>query len=115
MVRWDTPTAGQNVRVAQAGCTYRVSTASINVAAAGGAAQFSVYQQSDPYTCGGPLQNGCMWTAQADAGWITVNTSMPQFGDNPVSLTIAANTGPSSRSATVTVRDQVIRITQAGQ
>jgi len=115
MVRWPTPTAGQNVRVAQAGCRYAVSTASIAVVAAGGAARFDVYQQSDPYTCGGPLQNGCMWTAQADVPWIVVNTSTPQFGDNPVSLTIAPNDAATARSGNVRVRDQLVRITQAGR
>jgi hypothetical protein len=116
MVRWPTPTAGQNVRVAQAGCRYSVTVASIDVVAAGGAAQFGVYQQSDPYTCGGPLQNACMWIAQADVGWIHVITSMPQYGDNPqVRLTIDENTGSSPRSGNVSVRDQVVRITQAGK
>ena len=115
MVRWETPTQGQNVRVAQAGCRYAVSVPSINVVAAGGPAQFSVYQQSDPYTCGGPLQNGCLWSAEPDVAWITVNTSMPQFGDNPVSLTIAANDSSTARSGNVRVRDQVVRITQAGR
>jgi len=115
MVRWPTATAGQNVRVAQAGCRYAVSTSAISVVAAGGAARFDVFQQSDPYTCGGPLQNACVWTAQADVPWITVNTSMPQAGDNPVQLTIAANDSSSARSGNVRVRDQVVRITQAGR
>lgn len=114
-VRWPTPTAGQNVRVAQAGCHYAVSTAAISVVAAGGAARFDVYQQSEPYTCGGPLQNGCVWTAQPDVPWITVTTSMPQAGDNPVQLTIAANDSTVARSGNVRVRDQVVRITQAGR
>jgi hypothetical protein len=115
MVRWPTPTAGQNVRVSQAGCHYAVSTAAISVVAVGGAARFDVYQQSEPLTCGGPLQNGCVWTAQADVPWITVTTSMPQAGDNPVQLTIAANDSTAARSGNVRVRDQVVRITQAGK
>ena len=116
MVRWPTPTAGQNVRVAQAGCHYSVTVPSINVVAGGGPAQFGVYQQSDPYTCGGPLQNACMWIAQPDVSWITVTTAMPQYGDNPqVRLTIAGNDGPAARSGNVRVRDQVVRITQAGK
>jgi hypothetical protein len=114
MVRWPTPTAGQNVHVSQAGCRYAVSMPSIAVVAAGGAARFDVYQESDPNTCGGPLQNACVWTAQADVSWITVNTSMPQVGDNSVQLTILANTGTTARSGTVRVRDQVVRITQEG-
>ena len=113
-VRWPTPTAGQNVRVAQAGCHYAVSTAAISVGVAGGPARFDVYQQSEPLTCGGPLQNGCVWTAQADVSWITVTTSMPQAGDNPVQLTIGQNTTGAARSGNVRVRDQVVRITQAG-
>jgi hypothetical protein len=111
-VRWPTPTAGQNVRVSQAGCRYAVSASAISVAAAGGSQRFDVFQQSDPYTCGGPLQNGCMWIAQSDVPWITVTTSMPQFGDNPVQLSIAANLTGVARSGNVRVRDQVVRITQ---
>jgi len=87
---------------------------SIAVVAGGGAARFDVYQESDPNTCGGPLQNACVWTAQADVPWITVNTSMPQVGDNAVQLTIAGNTATAPRSGTVRVRDQVVRITQEG-
>jgi hypothetical protein len=58
-VRWDTPTAGQNVQVSQAGCRYSVSTTTLSVPADGGSFSFDVYQQSDPIECGGPLQNGC--------------------------------------------------------
>ena len=41
-VRWPTPTAGQNVRVAQAGCLYGVSKDAIDVPAAGGDSSFDV-------------------------------------------------------------------------
>src|SRR5947207_1706627 len=64
MIRWPTPTAGQNVQIAQAGCRYAVSVSAIAVDAEGGARTFDVYQQSDPLECGGPLQDGCVWTAQ---------------------------------------------------
>ena len=114
-VRWPTPTAGQNVRVTQGGCHYAVSTGALIVAAAGGPSRFDVYQQSEPYTCGGPLQNGCKWIAQSDAPWITVTTPMPQYGDNPVELSIAANGSTAPRSGNVRVRDQIVRITQNGK
>ena len=113
-VRWPTPTAGQNLHVSQAGCRYAVSTTSLSFAAAGGTGTFDVIQQSDPTNCGGPLQNGCMWTAQADASWITVTSGMPRYGDDRVSFTVAPNTGAASRSGTITVRDKTVRITQAG-
>ena len=115
MVRWPSVTAGQNLQVAQAGCYYAVSTTAISVAAAGGTGQFNVIQQSDPYTCGGPTQNACRWTAQSDVPWITVTTTMPQAGDNPVAFTVAANPSATARMGRITVRDKVVQITQSGQ
>jgi hypothetical protein len=114
MVRWPTATAGQNLQVAQAGCRYGVSASTINISAAGGTGRFDVLQQSEPQTCGGATQDRCVWTARASASWITVTTSMPQMGDNPVSFTVAPNSSTAARTGSITVRDQVVRITQAG-
>ena len=61
--RWPTPTAGQNVRLAQAGCLYGVSRSSFNIPATGGSGTFDVLQQSDPNTCGGATQDRCVWSA----------------------------------------------------
>jgi len=113
LVRWPTPTAGQNIRIAQAGCRYTATPASITVAAVGGSSSFDVLQESDPYTCGGPLQNACTWSARADVAWITITSSMPRAGDDRVSFTVAPNTGPARRG-TITVRDQVVSVTQGG-
>jgi hypothetical protein len=115
MVRWPTASAGQDLQVSQAGCTYAVSTSTISVAAAGGNNEFNVIQASDPMTCGGPLQNACVWTAQADVPWITFTTTMPQAGDNPVRFTVAPNSSTSPRTGRITVRDKVVQITQSGQ
>jgi hypothetical protein len=114
MVRWPAPTAGQNVRVSQAGCFYAVTASAISVVADGGPGSFGVFQQSEPIACGGPLQNACMWVAQSTAPWITVTTPMPQFGDNPVSFMVAPNTG-AARSGTIVVQDRVVTISQAGR
>lgn len=115
MVRWPTPTEGQNIHIAQAGCRYAVSRAAFSLAAAGGSATFDVIQQSDPNTCGGATQDRCVWTARSDVSWITVTSSMPRSGDNPVAFTVAANESPASRVGSITVRDQVVVITQAGR
>jgi len=115
MVRWPTPTAGQNIRVAQAGCVYAVSRNAINVAADGGSASFDVIQQSVPNTCGGPLQDRCVWTATSDVPWIAITSSMPRSGDDPVSFAVAAHEGAASRVGRITVRDKVVTITQAGR
>jgi hypothetical protein len=115
MVRWPTPTAGQNIHVAQAGCVYAVSRSDISMAAAGGSATFDVIQQSVPNSCGGATQDRCLWTAQADVPWVTITSSMPRSGDNPVSFTVTANESASARSGRITVRDKVVVITQAGR
>jgi hypothetical protein len=115
MIRWPTVTAGQNLQVSQAGCYYAVSTSAINIPAAGGASRFDVIQQSDPITCGGATQSACRWTAQSDVPWITITTTMPQAGDNPVGFTVAANPGTTARIGRITVRDKVVQITQSGQ
>ena len=115
MIRWPTPSAGQNVRIHQAGCRYAVSRSSFGFVAAGGTGSFDVLQESDPNTCGSALQDRCIWSAQSNASWITVNTPMPRTGDNSVSFTVAASDSPSPRVGTITVRDQVVTITQNGR
>jgi hypothetical protein len=115
MVRWPTVTAGQNLQVFQAGCHYAVSANAIGFTASGGPGRFDVIQQSEPLECGGATQDRCRWTAESNVPWITVTTSMPQAGDNPVSFTVAVNDGSASRSGTITVRDKVVQITQSGR
>ena len=50
----------------------------------------------------------------SDPAWITITSSMPRTGDNPVAFTVAPNASTSSRTGTITVRDQVVTITQKG-
>ena len=115
MIRWPTPTAGQNIHVAQAGCTYAVSRSDITMTAAAGVATFDVIQQSVPNTCGGATQDRCLWSAQADVPWITITSSMPRTGDNPVSFAVTANDGSAARVGRITVRDKVVVVTQSGR
>jgi hypothetical protein len=115
MMRWPTPTAGQNIHVAQAGCRYAVSKTAIEIGAMGGPASFDVLQQSDPAECGGATQDRCVWTARSEVPWITITTSMPRSGDNPVSFTVAANDGTTPRTGRIVVRDKVVTIAQAGK
>jgi hypothetical protein len=113
-VRWPTVTAGQNLRVMQAGCFYGVSTSHIDVATPGGPGHFDVLQQSEPQLCGGALQNACLWTAVSQASWITITTPMPQRGDTRVNFTVAPNNTGASRTGTIVVRDKTVSITQGG-
>ncbi len=114
-VRWDTPTAGQNVLVYQAGCLYSVTQGSFNIAASGGTGSFTVYQMAEPNSCGGPLQDRCVWSAVADVPWITITSSMPRSGDDPVSFGVQTNSTGAARTGRITVRDKVVVVTQAAQ
>jgi len=111
--RWDTPTMGQNVRVAQAGCVYAVTRDTFAFAAPGGSESFDVLQQSIPTVCGGATQDRCIWSAVSDVPWITITSTMPRAGDNPVAFVVAANSGPA-RTGRITVRDRVVVISQTG-
>jgi hypothetical protein len=113
MVRWPTPTAGQNIRIAQAGCTYAVTQSSFPFAAGGGTGTFNVLQQSLPNTCGGATQDRCIWSAVSDVPWITIAGGMPRAGDDRVTFTVAANTTGAARVGRITVRDQVVVVNQA--
>ena len=116
MVRWPTPTAGQNLHVAQAGCRYAVSQSAFSFTAAGGTGAFDVIQQSDPTECGGATQDRCVWTAQSQVSWITITSSMPRSGDNRVAFSVdpLKDTNTTARTGTIVVRDKVVTITQAG-
>ena len=112
-VRWPSPTQGQNVTLAQAGCRYAVTQTVFAVPAPQSAQNFFVVQQSDPTECGGALQDRCVWSAITDVPWIVITSSMPRRGDDAVNFVVLANTsGP--RNATIRVRDQVVHVTQSG-
>jgi Viral BACON domain/Putative binding domain, N-terminal len=113
MVRWPTPTAGQNLHVEQAGCLYSVTQSAFSYTSAAANGSFSVLQESVPNSCGGALQDRCVWTARPNVPWITITTSMPRQGDSPVSFSVSANTGTSSRTGTVTVKDKIVTVTQS--
>jgi hypothetical protein len=114
LVRWPTVTAGQNVRVAQAGCLYATSVSVMSIGAAGGSLSFNVFQQALPNNCGGPLQDACVWSATTTAPWVTITSTMPRQGDNPVAFTVAPNPGAQMRTATIVVQDRTVLIEQAG-
>ncbi len=114
LVRWSAPTLGQNLLIDQAGCHYGVSKTSISIGAAGGSGTFDVLQESEPMICGGPLQDACVWSAKPSVSWITITSSMPRQGDNPVAFTVAPNGTGAARTGTITVRDKVVTISQAG-
>jgi hypothetical protein len=53
----------------------------------------------------------CSWTAASEASWLAVSPASGQ-GEAPLTLTITANTVPSTRSAAVVVNSQRLSVTQ---
>jgi len=84
-----------------AGCTVVVSPSSLSVASAGGVATLSV-----------TTEDGCPWTAVSNASWIQVTEGASGSGSGPVTLQVAANTGPS-RTGTVSVAGRAVTVNQA--
>ena len=104
MVRWPTPTEGQNVQVTQSGCLYATAGATA-FGSAGGSGSLSIYSTPEPY-CGGPFGDACVWTARSDVAWITITTSMPRNGDDVCSFTVVTNDSAQARSGTITIASQ---------
>ncbi len=96
--------------MSQAGCFYSVSPSS-SIGAAGGSDFIYVYQGSAPIGCGGPTQDACLWTAQANVPWITIPRSTGR-GDDRISFMVAANTTGSARTGGISVRDKTVVISQ---
>jgi hypothetical protein len=111
-VRWPAPTAGQNVRVMQAGCYYFVGVRDLGVPAAGGDYSVGVSAYSDNAACEGPLGDGCRWTAVSSDPWVTFPYGASYGGVQTLVIRVAANTTGDMRRATVTVVDQIIKILQ---
>ena len=112
-IRWPAATAGQNVRVSQAGCHYGVSRSSFSVPAGGATLTVDVLQQSDPISCGGPLQNACVWTAVPTVPWIAVTTSMPRKGDDRITFVVGPNPAGTERHGAILIGDRTITVVQA--
>jgi hypothetical protein len=114
MVRWPTPTEGQNLHVFQAGCLYAVSPSAISIGAAGGPGAFDLFASPVPNSCGGATQDACLWTVQADVPWITIPRSTGR-GDDRVSFTVEPNIAGAARTGRIVVRDAIVVISQSGQ
>lgn len=56
----------------------------------------------------------CSWSAGTAASWISISSGTIGSGSGGVTLAVAANTGLSARSATVTVAGQIYTVTQSG-
>lgn len=83
-------------------CTSNVTPASQSFGGAAGSGSVAVSAPS-----------GCTWTAASSASWITLSSGSSGTGNGTVNYLVSANTGPASRSGTLTVAGQTITISQS--
>lgn len=83
-------------------CNYAVSPTSFSISAGGGNGTVNVTAAS-----------GCAWSSNNTNSWITIQSSSGN-GAGSVSFSVAPNSG-TARSATITVANQAVTITQNGQ
>jgi len=97
--------AGQTVTVYQeagATCTYILNPTQQDITAAGG-----------PGSVGVSAATGCPWTASSDVAWITVTAGLSGSGNGTVVYSVAANSSTSSRTGTLTVAGNTLKVIQA--
>jgi uncharacterized protein (TIGR03437 family) len=86
-----------------AACSYTIAPASRSFTATAATGSVAV-------TAG----TGCTWTAVSSASWITITSGSSGSGSGTVEYSVAANTGTSSRTGTLTIAGQTFTVTQAG-
>ena len=84
-------------------CAYSISPTSQSLSASGGDGSVSVTTSA-----------GCPWQASNRASWITINSRSNGSGDGTVNFSVAANTEPNPRTATLTVAGQTFTVNQSG-
>lgn len=85
------------------GCAYTVSPLEFNIPVVGSTGTVDVSATA-----------GCEWTAQSQAGWITILSGTSGTGDGTVRYGAAANPGSQARSGTLTVAGKSVTVVQAG-
>jgi murein DD-endopeptidase MepM/ murein hydrolase activator NlpD len=81
-------------------CTYLISPTSESLSCSGGTGSVAV-----------TTQTGCSWTAQSNAGWITITSGESGSGNGTVNYSVAANTG-GARTGTITIAGRTFGVDQ---
>jgi hypothetical protein len=107
-VRWNTPTAGQNVWLSQFGNCNPTLSSPMTFGADGG-------EQRQNFLVESPFR--CPWRVEGGASWMTVfpSTGMIFRGDGTLVVTVSPNTSTQPRSAVVIVGERPVTIVQAGR
>src|SRR5262249_60727725 len=99
---------GQTVTVTQAGvrppCTFTLSPTSASPAAAASTGSVGVIASAMT----------CTWSATSNATWITVTSGASGTGNGSVGYSVAANTGTTSRTGSMTIAGETFTVHQGG-
>lgn len=98
--------AGQIHTVTQSGvtpCSYAISPLTLSYASSGGLGTVNVTAAA-----------GCTWTATSNNPWITITSGSTGSGNGTVNYTVAANTGTTQLTGTITVAGQTHTVTESG-
>ena len=96
-----------SVEIQQAGCSFSLSTSTINIDQAGG--QTSVNMLAPTFEPG-----PCQWTAQSNQTWIVVTDGHSGSGGGLIQFDILENPSVQRRTGTVSIGDEVLIIKQEG-
>ncbi len=80
-------------------CTYTLDASSASVSASASTGNVSV-------------TSSCAWTATSNASWISITSGASGSGDGTVDYAVAANTGTSARTGTLTIAGNTFTVTQ---
>jgi hypothetical protein len=84
-------------------CNYNLTPATVGMTTEGGSGSFGV-----------TVDNTCSWTATSNIGWINITSGGSGAGNGTVNYSVAANTGSSARTGTVSIADQTFTVVEAG-
>ena len=85
-----------------AACSYSISPTSVAVGAATATGSLTVTADA-----------GCAWTATSNASWISITSGASGSGSGAVGYSVAANTGTTSRTGTLSVAGKTFTVSQA--
>ncbi len=96
--------AGQTLTVVQDGtpCSYSLTSASQSFGNWGGTGSVGV-----------TAVGGCAWSGQSNVPWITITSGANGVGSGTVNYSVAANSGASTRSGTMTIGGSTFTVNQA--
>jgi hypothetical protein len=95
--------AGQGAPPPPPTCTYSLSPTQVEVDFIGGTGTVQV-----------ATGEGCDWTAESDAAWLTIEDGATGSGPGSFRYRVAEHSDSGTRTATVTVVDQVFTVEQTG-